>query len=1264
MGKTFIPYLCGGTFFRLLRNAEKPTMSRRERVKGKSNVIHDKDVLMALLRMVHPSVEEGEGNSFKTYTSRFRKCHGNIGQELRFEDEGIKENFEWRMKKEYPALRKAAVGFCHKYIDTEKHVQLAKQVIELIRDDESISGDTCFQVDDNGKEVRKSELPEVTDIGLPDFLLSVWFFIVTEHNDNESGRATIEKWDSRDKEEAFHITGKSIRHSINVWCVHDDAAGESRAEIAVAANREGAANLKAGGITERDDTANREGIINQKANVAAEKDDTTNRLGIPDSKPNAIPEKADRSVPGLFVLNESALKSYEKRIDSPTIVTYRRISAKMEHILYAVCSGATVECVLENREATLVDFIHQEIMKERQAVFLLGNGGIGKTTALVQTAVRICHTGKEVYLFQLGGEKDSQIMDEMIRRVTRSVELGEDRKYVLFIDSPCNNTDVFKALLDEVQYNENVQVVISEKLNRFDLVMEDVMPELYFNTAEIILPVLNNHNINISKIDGNRILKFQISPEWKRQIVLNMFRSIQGVDISKIESLVQIEKKMSIVEAYLRTCIQYNKQVDEGNTIAAACKVKLDWDEWDALVDQFASQLAFYEEKQLRTLFSIVAALDIFKVKARIGLLAGKMRMERTRLDRILRSMLGSGSNEPMIYENEGEGPYVKLKHDVVSELYFEVKKLNPQLVLEEIITVFDKETIIDFEKRVFKRKYIQSGYLVPFQINTKKLYELFQAQSVYYNILVDAHRSYSFDIAGIWMQETSDKQAVTAKWDRLLTDYLSRSEKPAVKRKVIACCRDDCVRRSLPFPQILLEQEAMYENALWAAIDRQDVPAIAEAWGKELLRIYQTAPDRKQLIYEWRKVIFDYLIYGFDMPDEFVEILNYEDYRVIDADYFRIRIYVKRNKLSDNRYYKLGIVLYRAIADRQREDVQSRMHLAYCHAQCNELAQAEAVYEELMKKHADLRQYSALGSLCARRLKDEWKLLKENEEEQKRLEETCERCFRCATEKAESGRDKGVSYGALGWFLFRTKVQFEESYRAFQKALEYDEQASTHGELGMLCCFFNKNNPHFSIEEAADHFERAIFLSPTSGLERLSLYMPYANMRYCIGEYDKAVDLYLKAAKLGEQKADVMLERIRRERKALDMLRERPLHSIMTVREAYELTYADKSIFEEEEKRNDIFTLLLNFASNAEKTPDDVRLAVFITLNLSRSKYRSARDLVKHRIIQQVELLAMEYDINREMAEQNFRAQSFFIAKSIKHYFSYDFKLTDYEMV
>lgn len=89
----------------------------------------------------------------------------------------------------------------------------------------------------------------------------------------------------------------------------------------------------------------------------------------------------------------------------------------MKHILHAVCSGAAIECRLKNNELTLAACIQKEIDSGRQAVLLLGNGGMGKTTTLVQTAMRICNSGKAVYLFQLGRDNDEQIIDEILHRI-------------------------------------------------------------------------------------------------------------------------------------------------------------------------------------------------------------------------------------------------------------------------------------------------------------------------------------------------------------------------------------------------------------------------------------------------------------------------------------------------------------------------------------------------------------------------------------------------------------------------------------------------------------------------------------------------------------------------------------------------------------------------------------------------------------------------------------------------------------------------------
>lgn len=97
-------------------------------------------------------------------------------------------------------------------------------------------------------------------------------------------------------------------------------------------------------------------------------------------------------------------------------------------------------------------------------------------------------------------------------------------------------------------------------------------------------------------------------------------------------------------------------------------------------------------------------------------------------------------------------------------------------------------------------------------------------------------------------------------------------------------------------------------------------------------------------------------------------------------------------------------------------------------------------------------------------------------------------------------------------------------------------------------------------------------------------------------------------------------------------------------------MTYRDKSIFCDEQKREDIFSLLLNFCSESaqqeEPCPEKVQLAVYLILNLSRSPYRATSDIVKLRVVQQVETLAIRCGLYAEAAKNNFRAQCFFISR------------------
>lgn len=972
---------------------------------------------------------------------------------------------------------------------------------------------------------------------------------------------------------------------------------------------------------------------------------------------------------GLFLINDDVIDAHVTPGDSHMVRAFRRISTELETILYAVCSDAASECILEGTPLTLVNHLVREIDSGSQMILLLGNGGIGKTTALVQTAVRMRAPDRIIYLLQLGKpqNQDTVALEEIRQSVIRNKGQDLNYSYLLFIDNPYANSEVLGDFLNEIQFEQNVQIIISERLNRFSSVADELLCSIYRETLRIIRIGFTNGKGIIPFAHNRQVVKLQISASWKRQIVLDMFRSIPDVDISKIESVISGGRGMSIIELYLRTCMQYNRFVNDQENLSTLVSVKLDWDEWAAQI-KLARYLTTRESAQLESVFRIVAALDIFKVKANLTMLSNKTGIPEDRLDSVFRSLLNKASCEPMWYDNSGDTPYLQLKHDVISYLYFEETGLNPQITLESLIgTLQDRETIISFEKQVFKRRYIQPerGSGPPFNINVKKLYTMFAGQTGFYDVLLQAGRAYSFDVARIWMIDVHDRGvSASESWSALLQDYAD--SEPMLRRKVYLCCRDDCQRRGIPVPQQLLpDDDFQYTEAFEAAKAGTDMTLLTSIWSDRFDSIYRTAVWEEDIVFEWRKGFFDYILTGIEMPGQFFDVLNHVSYQIIDAAYSNLETYVKRNRLDRRRYYDLGVSLYAAIVERNPADIPSRMHLAYCYKHLGNYRQAELIYQAVLRNNpVHYTAHNALAALCAQWLKEQWEILEEQQEEKRRLTALFETSARNAIDFAEDDIDKARGYAVWGTYLFRTVRKYQESYEILQTGLNYCELHSLHIELGMLCSTFSNNNPCYSVEEAERHFKRALELDCLP-IERLSAHVPYGNMLYYLGKFEEANAQYRQASKLGESKADWMMERIRRESQILEKVAKHSPHLITTLEDASRAIKHNKWILSDMEKRLDVFSVFLDAVSGESIENADFSLISFAIKTLGEARYPCWReDLIKFRIIQKTEEFCAKSSFYAKRAQNNFRFQCLLIRPSIKMKQGnvYDIQLEEYE--
>ena len=238
------PVLCGGTFLTQLLQSKKRTASHRERIQGKTDSFKEPDVLFGLVQIVNPDYILPAGDTFKTYTSNYKNCAKNTPNDLKFDNEQVISAFLKRLSSDYATELNKMTGFVRQFIDVgttaQKDVLLAKRLIELIRDDESIPKTVTFIVSKNSTAVTKADLINSTDeIYLPAFLLDLWKFIVTERKNNALGGRTIANWKHPTAQGRYiGIDGSTVTRDIKVKCgkyiepaVHVNYAGEPAPEV-------------------------------------------------------------------------------------------------------------------------------------------------------------------------------------------------------------------------------------------------------------------------------------------------------------------------------------------------------------------------------------------------------------------------------------------------------------------------------------------------------------------------------------------------------------------------------------------------------------------------------------------------------------------------------------------------------------------------------------------------------------------------------------------------------------------------------------------------------------------------------------------------------------------------------------------------------------------------------------------------------------------------------------------------------------------------
>ena len=875
-------------------------------------------------------------------------------------------------------------------------------------------------------------------------------------------------------------------------------------------------------------------------------------------------------IEGLYCIDQDFLK---KGLSSGQLVEselqYYRLSGEIQDILdvtsqsQVVKNDPLVECIMSGMNQEIVIGSRETV--PIRVFFVMGEGGMGKTTFLTLAALKIAeNTDKHVYLMQIKANEPKGYIDKVIERIDRETEV------LLFVDNPYDDLDATRRLLMYVRRNRNVKMIFSERSNRLEAIFKSIDLAFVSNIAGGLL-LVNSRPGEVQEKKPGKSVKFiraenlhcfYLDSSWKRQVTERMISYVlpEGLTLENEalqNILIRADYSTAPCEIYLRVCMKYNQTVKEERIDVRNLSFKFDWSEWEVL---FSSDNGFETpagELRLSHVFPFLASFGLYKIPVTVEFLSRltgvNLFMLKTCFDRKLRG------TEPVRYD----GQKLMLKHDVIADLFFLANpELEPQSYLKGGIQYLDEDMTIPFEKYVLSTKIIRGMKTVPHErINTLELLKEFENTPNLLDYLLKHNRFYSYEYA-----------------------------------------------------------------KFFAILQIQNITE--EEFQEKLESMMQKTPAEKKLqLSVWINCFTASMETNFSPPELFFEIIEHVDYRVITDYMSNFETYVRNRGYKIEHYRRIARRTFQMIMERNPDDIPSRLMAAEIMEAQSAIEDAERVLEEAAELDTADRYKAcvAYASLCKKRYQEinrKTRKIKKNREkyfhnnkrkqekdlcnakgnpefgeEQENPEspqilppdadiektgtekpsagkestrtaepgaeeestgensgltlwekrkiyfEKADKYYRLAVQ-SEKGKEDERTLCALAGFLSQSaKEKSEKSAKAatiedaenyFLKALEIGgNDSSAYNGLAMMYGNPATWNPLYNPKKAEEYFEKAIQNCPDHFM--VTRLVPWGNIYYEQGRLDQAEEKYQKALsyKPDERNAKKVLELIREERLA-----------------------------------------------------------------------------------------------------------------------------------
>ncbi len=195
-----VPYLCGGIFLLLLKQAKADGLSNHQLINGQRDNRSMEKMTLGLIKLFYPVDEHLSGRTFSTDSSEYRSCKKNSSGYLPFNDSVLIGEYDKKVQENFLSALSDMNNYVQTYLDVKSSSKinwLGRALLNLLKQDTEINdNETLFYCE---RGITKSKLLDERDINVPALLLAIWHFIVTRRPENTKGRETFLAWNEEPK---------------------------------------------------------------------------------------------------------------------------------------------------------------------------------------------------------------------------------------------------------------------------------------------------------------------------------------------------------------------------------------------------------------------------------------------------------------------------------------------------------------------------------------------------------------------------------------------------------------------------------------------------------------------------------------------------------------------------------------------------------------------------------------------------------------------------------------------------------------------------------------------------------------------------------------------------------------------------------------------------------------------------------------------------------------------------------------------------------